>query len=116
MTLERRDVWEVLEEFGLPPRHCLYGFELGRNDDDGMVRLETGSGIGGRLRAWKLVRTKGHTPPAVTTRKALRRLLREYLAGLSARPVERPGYITYARLNHNRFGQHWVWVQRQVNP
>jgi len=119
-VLDRRAVRAVLEEIGLPVRGCLHGFELGRNDDDGTARLETGSGIAGRSGAWKLVRIGPRyrpgqviATPAVTTRAALRRLLREYMAGLDEKPPERPGYRTLATRNHNRFGEHWVWVQQR---
>lgn len=36
---------------------------------------------------------------------------REELAG--DRPIEREGYTLYARLNHNRFGDSYIWIYRQ---
>ena len=40
------------------------------------------------------------------------RAQREKWAG--SRPPEQPGYELYARLNHNRFGDAYVWVYRRL--
>ncbi len=44
-------------------------------------------------------------------RAADEKRLREEAAG--ERPPERPGYKLYARLNHNRFGDTYVWSYRK---
>jgi hypothetical protein len=32
---------------------------------------------------------------------------------VGSRPEDREGYQLYARLNHSRFGSHYVWVYRR---
>lgn len=85
------------------------GFNLGYGQD-GYTRLLTNGGwkwwlctVGGVILAGPIV-----------TRKELRRCIREHLAGYCNKPEEQPGWRTYARLNKNNFGEHYIWVQSRI--
>jgi hypothetical protein len=43
--------------------------------------------------------------------KCCRLKCKEGMAG--PRPPDEPGYTLYAKLNHNRFGDHYVWCYRR---
>ena len=115
-------VREVLAEFGLKPPITHAGTFVVPDEIylDNTWRLEKVAPLPCRLRhgarsGWRIVHR--HRPwtrtKTVHTRRGLRRIVREYLAGIDERPGDKPGYITYAKLNHNRFGDFWVWVQRR---
>lgn len=73
-------------------------------------RIENGSGIAGRARAWRIVHVQsGHSTESVTTAKELRRLLREWSVG-SQKPTF-PGSTFYARHVREANGQEWRWCQ-----
>lgn len=96
----------ILEAMGISAKSTIHGFELGAD-----ARLERGSGIAGRGNHWALVvrvgenRHQEQVGPRVGTRNALKKLLREWLAG----PKE-PG-TRYARLHTTRFGSAYIWVR-----
>jgi hypothetical protein len=72
------------------------------------LRIERGSGVGSRGDLWTPadVRSGASLAAPLRTERALRRFLTEWLAG------PRPSGGAYARLNHNRFGESYVWVRR----
>lgn len=81
-------------------------------------RIECGSGIAGRGHHWSLVTDipTGKRGPFVATKRELRRQIVEWLAGpppvMTESQAER--YGLYAKLHHNRFGDHYVWVVRRT--
>lgn len=90
-----------------------YGYSLGMLSEGGW-RIARMGGIAGRSHVWRIVKVDGsYASWEARTVAQVCRLLREWLAGFDERPADRAGYITYAKLNHNRFGDHWVWVQRR---
>ena len=77
-------------------------------------RLQKGSGIAGDNR-WFLQAVRGEdrdTRGPVSTRRDLRRIVIELLAGPKPVPLL-PGWTVHAKLNHNRYGSHYVWCYRK---
>lgn len=114
--LEWPDVRAVLDEFQLTYEVGPYGFThratvmhgYGNPDDDWRVRC--GSGIAGRGGHWTIVRvTDGHCwSRPVSTKAALRRALREFLAGPVPDPEHPERY--YAVKHRTRFQSgHYIW-------
>ena len=101
--MKMSDVTAVLDEFVLPYKTTPYGVEL--EGESPPLRFRCGSGIACNDR-WTLVEVAGGIAraPACRTKSELRKTLREFLAG------DRPPGARYARLNHNRFGDSYVWV------
>jgi len=85
------------------------GFTVGRDHE---MRIERGSGIAGRGDHWAIVDiASGKRTKSVRTRRELRRLIIEWLAGPP--PVLPDSHWCYAKLNHNRFGDSYIWVVRR---
>lgn len=114
-----QDVRSVLESFkslrftvgplGFALRGCDLAF-----DSIPPARIERGSGIAGNGGRWCLVYDigTGARSQAATTKRQLRRLVTEWLAG--DRPSDLlSGFICYAKLNHNAQGDAYVWVVRR---
>ena len=111
-----RAVAAVLRRLHLPDDGGPQGFlfALSRSDDNvGAWRIERGGGIAGHLGQWWLRRVgSSDVRGPATNARALRRLLVELLAG--PRPTEQPGHALHAKLNHNRFGDSFVWCYRKA--
>lgn len=115
--LEWSDVRAVLDEFGTFRYEVgPYGFTINAVTIHGIAdsyeswRVRCGSGIAGRGGHWTIVRvTDGHAfCRPVSTRAALRRAIREHLAG----PIPDPRYPEryYATRHSNRFQSgHYIW-------
>lgn len=96
--------------FTLPGNQQRWPGNLG--DGSRPVRIERGSGIAGRGGHWGLVDIRtGESTPRVSTRRELRRLILEWLAG--PKPHVPDGFTCYAKHNHNRFGDAYIWVIRR---
>lgn len=94
-----------------------YGFSLATPSAYGYnleepVRIQCGSGIAGNGNRWALVeiRSGKHLSGPCKRPVELKRALTEWLAG--PKPVF-PGKW-YAKLNHNRFGDSYIWVQTRM--
>lgn len=97
----------------------LRDLDLGFSQRPGQITLTdgptlcTGGGIAGNMRVWWFRLLSSERPEGpLKTKVALRRCLLGWLAG--PRPPERDGYALYARLNHNRFGDAYIWVHRRT--
>lgn len=117
MRLTARVVAQEIEAFNcFKATSDPYGFMIEGYFLDGLGghdqwRIRSGGGIAGQSYTWRFVTKRGDwSSRRVTTRRQLRSLFREFLAGFYDRPLERPGYITYAKENTN--GE-WIWVQRR---
>lgn len=118
------DIRMILEEFGIHFTHDPHGFTFYHFTNDLAYgssewwNLSSGGGIAGNLGAWHLrlmPNSDGvkHTPKGpFRTKTALRRAMRELMAG--PKPAEQPGYRLYAKLNHNRYGDFYVWCHQRV--
>jgi hypothetical protein len=116
MSLSIADVRAVLEAAQLPTNFTAHGFVL--RSSYPMARIERGSGIAGRGDCWRIVEQGKNdngwvSTASVSSRKELRRLLREFCAG--DKPIDQPGYAWHARLNRNRFGDAYIWVARKTS-
>lgn len=117
------DVVTMLEEFGVGCDAGPNGIVIRGTIGAGWpfhtehARVERGSGIAGRGDAWSLVLrypSSGHvkSSPYVTTRKALRKIIREWMAG--PRPPTSSGATQYATRLHSTSGTHFVWSERRT--
>ena len=120
--LEWPDVRSVLDE-QIKYEAGPYGFTVlaptmaGYRDSSDDWRVRCGSGIAGRGGHWLIVRVKsGDTlSSAVSTKDALRRALREHLAG-PAPDSEHPERY-YAAKHHTRFESgHYIWKRKRSAP
>jgi len=113
--LTRKIVHEELLHFNLfTVTPTIRGFDLGYGQD-GFTRLLTGGGIAGNGYKWWLCTIGGVTLAGpLVTKKQLQRCLREHLAGYCNRPQDQSGWRTYARLNKNKNGEHYIWVQSRI--
>jgi hypothetical protein len=109
------DVTAVLQEFPVRFEAGPHGFTF---KTVGVIysRVERTSGIGG-LNGWHIV-TKPYdadliATASVSTKAGFRRLMREWMT-TDPKPSPQLGYITFARLNKNQYGEAWVWVQRRL--
>lgn len=119
--LEWPTVRAVLDEFSLRYDVGPYGFTVCppflagiRNSHDDW-RVRCGSGIAGRGGTWMLVRVHdGESLSApVTTKAALRRVLREHLAGPVPDSQHPERY--YATKHHTRHQSgHYVWKRKRT--
>lgn len=119
--LEWSDVRAVLDEFQIKYEVGPYGFTVlavymhGYRNSDEDWRVRCGSGIGGRGGHWTLeLVTSGYTlRGAVSTRAALRRAIREHLAGPIPDPRHRERY--YATKHSTRFQSgHYIWKVKRM--
>ena len=111
------DVRSVLDEFGTFRYEVgPLGFTVrapvlrGYRDHHEDWRIRCGSGIAGRGTTWMVVRVHDGAPlsTAITTKAALRRAIREQLAGPLPDPQHPERY--YATKHHNRYQSgHYIW-------
>lgn len=121
MALSTKVVHEILSAFGcFWFAHDGYGFRLWRTEcrpfGGGPTppppphewRLSRGGGISGEGdRVWWLERNDGsEKSEKVTTRKDLRRIVREWLAG------PREAGATFVKMHRTNAGAHYVWCRR----
>lgn len=116
--MTRAEIREVFQSFGcFHIEEDLHGFTMGPD-----ANLRPGGGIATNQNQWWLrwrglggglgpSRTWRVIGPA-STKTALRRIVREWLTN-EDRPEERNGYTLYAKLNHNSYGDHYVWCYRR---
>lgn len=114
LTMQR--VCAIVAEFGMRgvpgPLGVTLPYMVGSvwYQKDRHCRIESGSGIAGRSKAWRIVDIRsGDSTESVTTAKELRRLLREWCVG-TQKPTH-PGSTFYARHVHEANGQEWRWCQ-----
>lgn len=120
MTMQR--VCWILTDMGIGATAGPLGIDLhgvryaGVGDNAIRSRIENGSGIAGRGFSWHIVKRKYGFDPEVTesatTAKQLRRLLREWAT--DEQKPERPDYKYHAQMNHNKWGDSYVWVERKM--
>jgi hypothetical protein len=121
--LDWSDVRSILDEFHFKYEVDPHGFTVrapvlhGYRNSNEDWRLRCGSGIAGRGGHWTIVRVQSGEAlsNSVSTRAALRRALREHLAG----PVPDPGHRDryYATKHHTRFQSgHYIWKLKRSAP
>lgn len=122
--MNRADVAAVLREENFHFVHDFHGFTL-TIDPANPYRLKHGGGIAGRSNVWWIEHVRNGSPlygseQKVTTRSALRRLLREYATYMSygQKPADRFSdgvhYTFYAKLNRRGGDENYVWVMRRA--
>ena len=109
--LEWSDVRAILDEFGIKYDVGPYGFTVRTSvysSEDWRIRC--GSGIAGRGGHWTIVWVQSGNACCrpVSTRAALRQVIREHLAGPVPDPQHRDRY--YATKHSTRFQSgHYIW-------
>lgn len=112
MGMNAKEVSEILYAMGIRPVANAYGFQI---DDPALVypseavRLQCGSGIAERGHIWSLVKVCSgeRIGEACSTKKQLRKVLREFMAG--------PKPINPGRWYAKGTNRGYIWVIRNWN-